>query len=357
MKRKTFVFTLMILASLYIGCTTERKEQKNIPATIAVVEEQYFTVRDTLDNVDSPAVWHGPDNQHWLLATAKETDALLVFDAITGDLVKRIGQSGTMPGQLDRPNGVAVVDNLVLVVERDNARVQVFSLPHFESLGTLGEDQLVKPYGLTLYPETSSSYRLYVTDNYETEDEQVPADSLLDQRVHLYSLTVQDDSLYSEHLKAFGETEGAGVLRVVESILVDQANQRLLIAEELEGASELKGYDLDGTFNNEIVGKTYFPHQAEGIALFECVDNGGYWIATDQADETSTFHLFDRLSLEHLGSFRGNETKNTDGIALTQEGFGSFENGAFFAVHDDGNVAAFDWQTVTESLGISGYCG
>jgi hypothetical protein len=35
--------------------------------------------------------------------------------------------------------------------------------------------------------------------------------------------------------------------------------------------------------------------------------------------------------------------RNTDGVALTQAGFGPFPAGAFYAGHDDGDVAAFSW--------------
>ena len=341
---------------LCIGCAAEEHEPEQEPE-IPVIEEAYFTTRDTTDNVDSPAVWHGPEGEHWLIATAKETDLLLVYDAHNGQIIQRAGGSGALQGQLDRPNGVIVFDDMVAVVERDNARVQVFMLPGFESVGTMGEDELILPYGLTVYPIDSTSYMMYVTDNYETEDEQVPADSLLDKRVHQYAFAIKDSSLDFEYVKAFGETEGPGVLRVVESLWVDDDNNRLLIAEELEGDSQLKGYSLDGAFSGDIVDASFFPNQAEGITLFECENGGGYWITTDQADEMSTFHLFDRESLEHVGSFRGSATKNTDGIALTQVGFGDFGRGAFFAVHDDGNVAAFDWGKVMDAVGVADYCG
>ncbi|MBX2820403.1 MAG: phytase [Rhodothermaceae bacterium] len=352
MKLPSIAATLVLLCT---GCVTEQPALEQEPE-ISVIEEAYFTTRDTTDNVDSPAIWHGPEGQNWLIATAKETDLFLIYEAETGYLRATVGGGGSLQGQLDRPNGVVVFDDMVAVVERDNARVQVFMLPGFESVGTMGEDELRLPYGLTVYPIDSMSYMMYVTDNYETEDEQVPADSLLDKRVHQYAFAIKDSVLSFEYVKAFGETEGPGVLRVVESLWVDASNNRLLIAEELEGDSQLKGYTLDGAFSGDIVDASFFPNQAEGITLFECENGSGYWITTDQADEMSTFHLFDRTTLEHVGSFRGSETKNTDGIALTQVGFGDFDRGAFFAVHDDGNVAAFDWGKVMDAVGVSGYC-
>jgi 3-phytase len=322
-----------------------------------VIAPQFQTVRDTLDNVDSPAVWHGPDGQHWLLATAKEADVVVVADAGTGRRLDRIGGSGSEPGRMDRPNGIAVVDDLLFLVERDNARVQVLALPTFRPLGTYGTGQLRRPYGIAVRPDGGGAYRTWITDNYEEADDVPPPDSLLGERVREYRVTVTGDRAAAELIRSFGATSGAGVLRVVESIAVDAANDRLLIAEEREGASMLKEYTTQGRFSGRVIGATFFPNQAEGIVLYTCGRTDGYWIATDQGTEVNTFHVFDRASLAYVGSFRGEGVLNTDGIALTQRSFPAYPHGAFYAVHDDGNVAGFSWARIAEELGLRRDCG
>ena len=325
-------------------------------AVVPTLAEAWMTPRDTLDNIDSPAVWHGPDGQHWVLSTAKYTDVLVVNDAATGEPIKRLGGSGTRRGQMERPNGIAVADDLAFVVERDNHRVQVFRLPGFTSLGTFGDRDLKLPYGIALYPDGPGRFVVYVTDNYEMPDETVPPDSMLGERVRRYAVTIRGDRVTAEPQGAFGDTAGPGVLKVVESIAVDVPNQRLLIAEELETASHIKVYTLDGKFTGTILGQGLFPSQAEGIILYACGDTAGYWITTDQSLTVNTFHVFDRRSLEHVGSFRGDSTRNTDGIALTQRGFGPFPQGAVYAVHNDGNVAAFGWAQIAEALKLRDDC-
>ena len=52
------------------------------------------------------------------------------------------------------------------------------------------------------------------------------------------------------------------------------------------------------------------------MALWTCPDGGGYWIAVDQLAPLTMFHLFDRMTLEPRGSFTGDVTAHTDGIAL-----------------------------------------
>ena len=157
-------------------------------------------------------------------------------------------------------------------------------------------------------------------------------------------------------MRTFGETTGPGVLRKVETIGVDAAHDRVVIAEELEPDSHWKIYHLDGSFSGQVFGRGYFPHEAEGLALYACSDGGGHWIATDQDEETNTFHVFDRRTLEHQGAFTGATTRNTDGVALTQAAFGPFPSGAFYAVHNDGNIAAFSWGEIAEGLGLRGDC-
>ena len=208
------------------------------------------------------------------------------------------------------------------------------------------------PYGLTVLPDSTGGYQLYVTDNYEQAKDVIPPDSLLGERVRQYRFSIQNDTLQATLVRSIGDTAGKGVLHVVESILADPAYNRLLIAEEDEPGSHVKVYTLDGSYTGQQFNTTYFPHQAEGLALYTCDGKAGYWIATDQGTDTNTFHLFDRVTLDHVGAFTGAQTRNTDGIALTQQGFGPFPQGAFYAVHDDGNVAAFAWDRIASALGL-----
>jgi 3-phytase len=339
------------------GAVAEPAAVDTIAVEVALVDEVFETERDTLDDVDSPTVWHGDEGQHWVLTTAKATDVVIVNDAATGAEIRRIGGTGKGSGQLDRPNGVTALDDLLLVVERDNARLQAFSLPGLESLGTFGEEQLRRPYGIAAYQDDQGRIELYVTDNYELVEDEIPPDSALGERVEQFRVWLEDGELRHEHVRTFGETTGDGVLRKVETIGVDAENDRVVIAEELEPDSHWKIYHLDGRFSGQVFGRGYFPHEAEGLALYACPEGGGYWIATDQDEKTNTFHVFDRRTLEHLGAFSGATTRNTDGVALTQTGFGPFPAGAFYAVHNDGNIAAFSWAEIAAELGLRSDCG
>jgi 3-phytase len=347
--------TLLLLAVLLAGCGGEKRGDTTDTASggdVPVFDELYLTERNEADNVDSPALWHGPNGEHWIIATCKATDRLLVHDAATGKLVRHVGVSGSGPGQLDRPNGIAVVDDLAIVVERDNHRLQVFRLPAWTVLGSFGAEDLIKPYGIAVRRD-SSAYVLYVTDNYETPEETVPPDAELGRRVKVFRMTVAERSVRGELLAAFGATEGDGVLHVVESIAVDTAHGRLLIADEDASANDIKVYDLDGSFTGTVIGRGLFRYQPEGIVVYDTDGGAGYYVCTDQDMADNTFHVFDRETLAHAGAFKGTVTANTDGIALSRVPVGDYAEGLFIAVHDDGNIAAYDWRTIAERLTLT----
>jgi 3-phytase len=333
------------------------------PADVAVrsdtarIAEAFVSTFKEADNIDSPAIYHGPGGEHWVIATAKATHQLVVFDAVTGAELRRVGSEGVADGLLSRPNGILVLgDSVLLVVERDNRRVQGFRLPAFTPMGSFGADELIKPYGLAVV-ERDGAWRVYVTDNYETPEETVPPLAELGARVKWYTVSVgAGDRLAAVLGGAFGDTTAAGAIQVTESIYADPANDVLLLAEELETDSYLKVYTLDGVFTGKTVGRGDFPQQAEGLALYACADGGGYWIATDQGPTVNTFHLYDRKDFTRLASFAAAVTNTTDGVVLTQRGFGPFPAGAFYMAHGDAAISALSWSDIAAATGLRQDC-
>ncbi|MHC9084592.1 NHL repeat-containing protein [Luteimonas sp. RIT-PG2_3] len=322
---------------------------------IPVLTEAFLTVMTPEDNIDSPASWTAADGTRWLIATAKATDRLVVYDGQTGQTLRTVGKPGKGPGEFLRPNGIAVIDDLLFVVERDNHRVQVLRLPGFEPVLVFAEADLVKPYGLWV-DRTGNGYRLYVTDAYmagedaEGNDILPPLDEL-DRRVRQYALAPAGDGWQATLSGSFGDTSEQGALRVVESIWGDPGNDRLLIAEEDETyANELKVYDLAGRFAGRTLGADVFKAQSEGIMLRTCADGGGWWITTEQGKGRTVFHLFDRRTLAHTGAVTGASVANTDGIWLDQLASPRFPDGVLYAVHDDQGVVAFDWKDIVTAL-------
>ncbi|MEZ5546067.1 MAG: phytase [Lysobacteraceae bacterium] len=323
-----------------------------------LVPEAFVSALTPDHNVDSPASWRAPGGATLLFATAKATDRVLVYDGDTGAFLHAAAGSGKALGQLDRPNGIFAIDDLLFVVERDNHRVQVFALPQVTPLGVFGADDLIQPYGLWLR-QRDAGYEVLVSDAYMSEaDEDVPpplAD--LGRRFKRYAVMVRDGALHAELLGTFGDTNAKGAILIPESLWGDAANGRMLLSEEEQsGGTRLKLYGPDFHYADQDIGSGLFRAQAEGIALWQCPDGSGYWIATDQYTDKSVFHVFERENFEHLGAFAGRTTANTDGVWLNQAPTNAFPAGVFYAVHDDQAVAAFDWRDIARALELKQDC-
>lgn len=367
-----FLLALPITLVLGVGGCAGRAGPPDLDG-LPIVPEQWTSPYDAASDLDSPAYWSDPAGS-WVIVTAKGTDDLWVFDASTGDLLRRVGEEGDAPGQFDRPNGIAVVGDLLLVVERDNDRVQALSLPSFEPLGSFGQDALEFPYGITYVERDEGALDLYVTDDYGNELDLPflpPFRGDITRRVKHFRLrntapgaagtdawgsdNLEPGQLKAELVRTFGEPRGAGSLRVVESIGADPDAGLLLIADEHDFA--LEAYDLEGTYlDRTVAGDLYAHGDPEGVALYRCEDGGGYWILTDQGKQRTVFHLLDRRTLDPVGGFAGATTANTDGIWLTQDRVAGVGDAALFALHDDGGLSAFAWSDIASALALRTGC-
>lgn len=358
--RAPAVFLVVLIAACSAAPMRDASVALTEAPTALTVTESYVSEETPAEELDSLASWTAPDGRTWLIATGKSSHRLVVYEADSGERLRSVGEEGDAPAQFDRPNGVAVFGDHLFVVERDNHRVQVFSLPGFEVVGSFGEDVLRSPYGIWLHETEPGELAVYITDSfmYGEKFDVVPPWDELDERVRRFRVQFdQAGRLIAHDSGAFGDTREASALRMVESIGGDPANDRLLIADEdRRHESTLREYTFSGRYTGRSLPQDSFGAEAEGVALWSCPDGGGYWIAVDQLSPLTLFHLFDRTTLQPRGSFRGEVTAHTDGVALHAATTPRFPGGALFAVHDDKAVTAFDLRDVARVLQLPGAC-
>lgn len=324
------------------------------PASIA---EAWIAQPRPADEIDSLATWPAPDGGHWLIATAKSSNTLAVYDADTGDFLRSVGGPGDGPGRFRRPNGIAVFGDVLFVAERDGRRVQMLRLPDFAPLGSFGGERLRVPYGLWVNEVRPDVVDVYVTDSYMADFRigLLPPMDELSGRVKRFRVDLSEQTPQAAWLDQFGDTGEAGALRMVESIAGDPAHDRLLIADEdRRVGSTLREYGLS---NQRYRGRSLpaFKSDAEGVALWACTADSGYWIAVDQV-RPSEFRVYDRRTLALAGTFSGHVVADTDGIVLQQDASARFPAGALFAQHDNVAVAAFDLRDVVRTLRLDPAC-
>ena len=352
------------LALTVAGCaSTSRPPSSPDPLTAPapnLVAEAWVSPELPGEELDSIATWADGDGGTLLLATAKSTHRLALFDGDSGEPLRTVGGRGKAPGEFTRPNGLAVSGNMLFVVERDTPRVQLLSLPDLRPQASFGGDELRAPYGIWLRESAPRELEAFVTDSFmygERHDVVPPADELA-QRVRRYRLRFDDqghlDAIYAG---SFGETGGPARLNMVESIAGDPVHDRLLVAEEdRTSPSNLHVYGFDGGWSGRSLPEGTFAGEAEGVVLWACGARSGYWLAVDQQAPLTWFHLFDRETLAPAGSFHGAVTANTDGIALHAAATPRFPGGVLYAVHDDRAVSAFDLRDVAGRLDLDPAC-
>jgi 3-phytase len=349
-------FQPLLLSSLLAACATT--SQRIVPPAesgdglaATVVRGSFSTLRESGLELDSLATWVSLEGAPWVIATAKGGGLLLAFDGETGEELARIGTEAPFLG----PNGVAVFGDLLFVVERDAARVAVLALPEFVRLGDFGREWLTQPYGLWLRETAPFELEVFITDSYSGQPTELERN---DRRIKRFRVTLDED-IHAQLLDAFGSSGEAGALRQVESIAGDVDQGRLVIADEWRGSDvppALRVYGFDGSYRGEDIGSGLFQGEPEGVALYDCPDGSGYWIAADQHARHNRFHLFDRRSLEWLGSFAGEEVSDSDGIALRSAASEQFPDGVLYVADAGQAVVAFDWRDIARALGLHSGC-
>jgi len=352
-----------LCVALLAGCTSAppHAPRPSAPASITpadhVIAESWISEPADGEELDSVAAWPTEDGGLWLIATAKSTHRLAVYDGDSGRPLRHVGSRGQEPGQFERPNGIAVFGDLLFVTERDNHRVQVFELPDFTPLGVFGAQELRSPYGLWLHETGPGELEVLVTDSFMADFEKrvLPPMAELDQRVRRFRVNVDiEGRLHARYDGSFGDTTEAGALRMVESIAGDPVHDRLLIADEdRRVGSTLREYRLDGRYRGFSL--PVFDADAEGISLWACSAEDGYWIAVDQLTPT-LFRVYDRRTLQPVGIFSGGQVANTDGQTLYAAPTPRFPAGALFALHDDRSLAAFDLRDIARALSLRQDC-
>lgn len=264
------------------------------------IVEEYFSKKFPKDNIDSLDIYY-PKN--WVIATAKSTHKLLIFDK---DNLKLLKSFPEQEGQLKRPNGIRIVDDFCFVVERDNKRIQVFELPSFKYVSSY-KGVLSRPYGISIHKNDYNDYIVFVTDNKLTKS------------------VIYKFRFFNNKFELIMPIKNK-VLTNTESICCKYPH--FYVADEF--TKKVWRFDFDGRNKKLIFNK--FKNDPEGIDIYE-----DYLILTDQSKKVkeNRFHVFQRE--KHLGYFTGIITKNTDGIKISNDGF-------LFAVDDDERICCINFE-------------
>jgi hypothetical protein len=283
-------------------------------------------------NVDDPCFWVDPADPAGTLIfiTTKDETFIEVFNVVSGEFV------ATIPG-FGRPNNCAVEGDLLLTTDRDHNEVTVHHIPDLALIDAFGQD-MTEPEGIDVLDLPGGQKHVYVTDS-------------ADASVHVYDLATRD------LVRAFPTGFGAGI----EPIYADDYHQRIFVARgEKEATRGVGLFDPEGQLILEF-GLDVFRRDAEGIAVYACGD-GGYLVIADQVTSATEFEVFDRVTLEHIGTFtvqdgEGDFINSTDGIDILQTPLPNLPSGVLAACDGCGSTLpdemdVVSWDRIASTMGL-----
>ena len=128
--------SLSLAVVMLVGCGSMKTSM--LPSDYTKMESEFAASQGN----KAFSFWHGKEGGH--RAIGIDGDALVVHDLDSGES-QRIGKPGAGKNEFSRPSSIVVEDDLLLVLERGNRRIQVFHLPGMQSLGFFGEEPLKDP--------------------------------------------------------------------------------------------------------------------------------------------------------------------------------------------------------------------
>jgi DNA-binding beta-propeller fold protein YncE len=194
---------------------------------------------------------HGEDLNGMLYRISRSGNAVSRVTS-TGTAVWTTGGKGSAPAQFDFPTAIAA-DNRgrVLVVDRGNARVQIFEGASGRYLGMFGSAGREPGQFLIARHIAVSSDRIYLADQ-------------LNHRVNVYDMN-------GTSVSAIGTVAGSGALDVPRGVALDR-DGNVYVSDS--AARAIRKYSATGAFAGRVDGgNVAHPH---GLAM---QSNGDLWVA------------------------------------------------------------------------------
>ena len=305
------------------------------------------------DDADDPAIWVNARNPEgsMIYGTNKikaPGGAIVVFD-LEGKVRQTIAN-------VDRPNNIDVeyglatdsgTMDIAVATERNAHRLRVFAVDSTSGLlsdisgaTTILADktgEASEPMGIALYKRPKDGAIFAIVS---------PKTGAATGYLHEYRLAFNSSTkkVDAAHVRAFGAYSGK---KEIESVAVDDELGYVYYSDERFGTRRyLADPDSDGA-ELSLFNTTGFSGDHEGIALWTQPGGKGYVLCTDQIAGDSIYHLYDRVSLKPVGTFRG-QVDETDGLDATSAALGpKFPNGIVVAMNSTGrNFAIWDWRRV-----------
>ena len=330
------IFVLCFVSiSLFIRCNQKPKD---------IIQPDVITEKVNHDT-DDPAIWYNEKQpeKSIIFGTDKDTDgAIYAFD-LNGKIleektIRGLKRPNNVDIEYDFPTSDSTSTDILVVTEREQQQVRLFSVPDMQALDNGGFSVFsdVKkadynlPMGIAMYRSPKDNSFYFIVSRKEGPETNY---------LHQYKISLDSQGQVSAELvRKFGNFSGKDE---IEAVAVDDELGYIYYSDE--GYCIRKYYAEPDMGNEEIdcFGGKYFQEDIEGIAIARNPDGSGYLMISDQQNAGS-FNLFDRkdntfIKTHYLG------TQETDGCdIITKPLNATFPKGIFVAMNNAKDFYYYD---------------
>ena len=242
-------------------------------------------------NINKLKWWYNKySKEYWLFVLSNDSNKIFILNALSGKYIKSLGAYGDKVGEFDKPIDMVIYDDYLMVLEKDNHRVQVFSLPELIYIGFIGEIELSNPQcieSVKLKKNDKEFCCLYIGDNLDNKPSRRKC-------YFRFIFEINKMGIYDiETLKI--EPDNKGELGLIESIKFDSVNDNLFIVDKL--AKDIKIFNFENNYKETIL-KDGFKGEPGDIDLVKDTNRGMLFVG-DFSRLDNFFHIYSR-DLNHI---------------------------------------------------------
>jgi len=260
--------------------------------------------------------------EYWLFVLSEESNKIFILNALSGKYIKSLGSHGDRVGQFDTPKDISIYDNFLFVLEKDNHRVQIFSLPDLNFVGLIGEMELTQPScieTIKLQKDKKNYCCVYVGDNLDNKPSR--------NKIYFkFIFEINNTEIFDQEVLKY-EPKDKFQLGYIESIKYDGITDNLFIVDKMHKNIKIFNFNDD---SKNIILKDFFKGNPGEINIIK-----NHIFIGDYSRLDNFFHIFSR-NLNYNLSYISEKTLKNECFTIIEH----FNNLILYTADEDDQVLA-----------------
>jgi 3-phytase len=261
--------------------------------------------------------------EYWLFILSQDSNKIFILNALSGKYIKSLGSHGDAIGQFDTPSDMSIYDDYLFILERDNHRIQIFSLPELKFVGIIGEVELTAPNCLEtikLRKDNKNYCCVYVGDNLDNKPSR-------NKCYFKFILELNESGIYDTEVTRY-EPKEKSQLGFIQSIKYDGVQDNLYIVDKL--SKDVKIFNFNDQYKSTIL-KNYFKGNPGEINIIQ----NNIFIG-DFSRLDNFFHIFSR-NFKHENTLVSDKTLKNECFCIINHN----NNLILYTADEDDEILAY----------------